>query len=400
MAVPTILIQGLDVSTEFAPATALYNCVVSLDSSTFVIAYGDTTNNLGKAVVGTLDGVTPSVDESDAVTFEAGPGLIRYVDIMKVNATTVVISYWYNPSGVGDNEIRVIVGTISGTTITFGSPTTIKSGVATVASRIIALDDTYFVVAYKWTDDDIYCVPCSISGTTITVGTEAGTGAVITGGLIYELSALNSTDFVMAYSEGNAPTDRAYAEIGVVDTGTLTITYGTIATISSSRAFFVKVITFDENYFCLVEAPSAVDADATYSHICQVSHVDHSITVKSSQTVDQTAVGAYSNCLFKINSTRCMFIHEQQLGLASAKIGYIAEGVLSGTNLSWEISVDPSSNGIKFWSDTLNYINATMMNADSFVIVFTKGSDNTGQIMGGLIQIADTNTQCNPNIII
>jgi len=127
-----------------------------------VISYRDGSDTQGKAVVGTVSGT--SISFGSEATFESG-GIDEYQDITyDASAQKVVIAY-LAPSNVG----KAIVGTVSGTSISFGTAATYD----TVAAdhNAIAYDPTAESVAIFYRDTTPFhgkAVSGKVSGTSIT----------------------------------------------------------------------------------------------------------------------------------------------------------------------------------------------------------------------------------------
>ena len=152
----------------FETAVARYSAVVyDANAQKIVIAYKDADNsNRSTAIVGTVSGT--SISFGTAVVFDATGGSNDFAATYDANAQKVVIAYQTS----SDNGIA-IVGTVSGTSISFGSPTQLEN------SRNTNLGITYdssaqkVVVAYKDNDGSNYgtAVVGTVSGTSISFGT-------------------------------------------------------------------------------------------------------------------------------------------------------------------------------------------------------------------------------------
>jgi hypothetical protein len=136
----------------------------------FVIAYQD--NTKGSAIVGTVSGT--SITFGTEVTFDS----VAVTDIsiaFDPNTTgKFVIAYKGDPAGTGDGT--AIVGTVSGTGITFGTAVVFNAGVTFMISVAFDPNTTgQFVVAYSDDANSNYgtAIVGTVSGTGITFGTEA-----------------------------------------------------------------------------------------------------------------------------------------------------------------------------------------------------------------------------------
>ncbi|MDB4352661.1 hypothetical protein OAA60_04445 [Porticoccaceae bacterium] len=153
----------------YRSSASFYN-VPSYDSTNnkVVIGYMDNGNsNHGKAIVGTVSGT--SISFGSEVTFNAGTSYSVLSTF--VGSGKVVISYKDNSNS---NAATAIVGTVSGTSISFGSEVTFDSAVNT--SRTAQTFDTTnnkLVIAYNNSANinEGIAVVGTVSGTSISFGT-------------------------------------------------------------------------------------------------------------------------------------------------------------------------------------------------------------------------------------
>ena len=133
-----------------------------------VIAYDDGGNsNYGTAIVGTVSGT--SISFGTAVVFESA---FIYFHHMTFDSTNDKVIIAYRDDG-NSNYGTAIVGTVSGTSISFGSPTVFESGRADDIS--VAYDSTNdkVVISYKDNPNDGYgtVIRGTVSGTSISFDT-------------------------------------------------------------------------------------------------------------------------------------------------------------------------------------------------------------------------------------
>lgn len=157
-----------------------------------------------------------------ATAVNAYNGIIQALDIAMLDSTHVVVVY-----SITSGAYEAVIGTISGGTISFGTPVTIFATAGDVV-EVAVLDSTHFVVMYKGSGD-LGTVRCgSVSGTTITFGTaQSFTGSALGGG---DICMLSSTLFAITY--GQSGNYFWHAICGTIS-GT-TITMGTTEEISQS----------------------------------------------------------------------------------------------------------------------------------------------------------------------
>ena len=134
-------------------------------SDKVVISYADDSNaSYGTAVVGTITGT--SISFGTPVVFDSAHSL--YTSCVYDPDTASVVIMYANASSQG----RGVVGTVSGTSITFGGTSTYKTGV--MPSYVACTYDTSsnrVVAAYRGTSGFAEAVVGAVSGTSLSFGT-------------------------------------------------------------------------------------------------------------------------------------------------------------------------------------------------------------------------------------
>ena len=196
-----------------------------------VIAYSDDGNSsYGTAVVGTVSGTsisfgTPVVFESNST---AGHMSVTYDS----TNNKVVIAYahsgnsWYG---------HAIVGTVSGTSISFGSSTVFESAASSFISAVYDSTNQKVVISYRDNGNSYYgtAVVGTVSGTSISFGTPV----TFTSAMVDHMSS--------AYDSANGKVVIVYSLSGVNDgtaiVGTVSgtsISFGTAVTYNSSHSYY------------------------------------------------------------------------------------------------------------------------------------------------------------------
>jgi hypothetical protein len=201
-----------------------------------VIAYKDGEQNssaAGKAIVGTISGT--SISFGTEVTFNAG-STDAIGATFDSNTNKVVIGYQDNGnSGYG----TAIVGTVSGTSISFGTAAVfaavdLTSGAGTSVKLVFESSTNKIIIAYvdNAASDAGKAVVGTVSGTSISFGSSAtfSSGDIAQLGMSYD-SNLNKA--LLAYRNGN----NSYYGTAVVGTVSGTsISFGTEAVYQSNQS--------------------------------------------------------------------------------------------------------------------------------------------------------------------
>ena len=203
-----------------------------------VIAFADNTNNLGKAVVGTVSGT--SISFGTVATFESAAS--SYCSISyDVSTQKMVIGYRDN----GNSSYgTAIVGTVSGTSISFGTPTVFNSGGNTLWIRTV-YDASHSKTVFAFRDiaaGNTSAYVGTVSGTSISFGSKA---TLQSGASEYIYGTYDSTNgkVVFTYSDGSN-SDNGTAVVGTVS-GT-SVSFGS-EVVFSARGTYRPGVTYDPN---------------------------------------------------------------------------------------------------------------------------------------------------------
>ena len=151
----------------FESATSDY-CTATFDSNSnkVVIAYRDVGNsNYGTAIVGTVSGT--NISFGSAAVFE-NSSTFDPVAVFDSNSNKVVIAY---RDGGNSSHGTSVVGTVSGTSITFGTPVVFEAAATNYLGA--AFDSTANKVVFSWSDSSVdgRAIVGTVSGTSISFGT-------------------------------------------------------------------------------------------------------------------------------------------------------------------------------------------------------------------------------------
>ena len=204
---------------------SLYNGCVFKDNK-IVIAYTDTGDgNKGKAIVGTVSGT--SISFGSAATFRNGT--TYFVTAAPTNESNkVVISF---KSAAESNYGKATVGTIVGTNLSFSSNHTFHSAATNYPRVILHASSGKLVISYvNDTNNDNVAIVGTVSGTSISFGSPT----------VYK-SSNNASKHTIAYDSANEKVVVVYGDAG--DNGRGTAKVGTVSGTSISFGTEVAATT-------------------------------------------------------------------------------------------------------------------------------------------------------------
>ena len=218
-------------NTEFIGATFDSN------SNKVVIAYRDAGNsNYGTAIVGTVDPSDNSISFGTAAVFESAHAWIIDATFDSSNNKVVIVYTDADNSNYG----TAIVGTVSGTDITFGTAVVFKSAATYYAVATFDTTNNKVVVCYDSSNG--YGIVGTVSGTSISFGSETSFDS---GGHTDLDVAYDSTSGkVLVVGASGSDSSRGEAVVGTVS-GT-SISFGTLVSYEAGASTYNRVV-FDTN---------------------------------------------------------------------------------------------------------------------------------------------------------
>ena len=336
-----------------------------------VIAYQDRESSLdrGTAIVGTVSGT--SITFGTPVIFNTGAISDNIVCVYDSDQQKIVIAFSDNPnSGNG----TAIVGTVSGTSISFGSEVVFQSGLARHMSMVYDADQQKIVIAYSNQPNSDYgtSIVGTVSGTSISFGT----AVIYNSGFTYSSSA--------TYNPVSQKTIIAYRDYSNSNYGT-----AIIGTVSGTSISFGSEVVFNTGVTDNINIVSNTDTGA-----CVVSYRDGNNsnygtarvgTVSGTSISFGTATVFYSNQVSYNNASyspiaKQIILATTDSGTGTDK-GYVVIGTISGTTISFG---SPISTGVSSVVEMQNtYI------AGGATALISMGGTSAGKTK--IFQIASTN---------
>lgn len=208
----------------FNAGTTSHISIAVLAEDKILLAYQDTSaSNYGHSLIGSISGTTFTWGSETAFN----SSYTDTNDVAVLTSGTVVVTFReINPFAIG----RACVGAISGSSVSWGTMTSIR-GDRTDDMVTVPLDETRFLTTYKADSvgQSLGRVG-AVSGSTISWGTEALIESVLIGSM--DIAVIDTDKAVLAYQDTTASGQGA-ARIGTVS--------GTSLTWSSKSVFNVNI---------------------------------------------------------------------------------------------------------------------------------------------------------------
>lgn len=313
-----------------AAATASAGTAASFDGSTdngpsiaydstnnvIVVAYADGTTGYGYAAVGSISGTT--ITFGTAVRFE-DPGNVDVPSVV-FDASTgkTVIAYGIASAG------KAIVGTVSGTSISFGTAVTFQASGTGSVSAVYDSTNSKVVIAYRNTVTNYgTAIVGTVSGTSISFGTAVTFNAAST---FYISATYTGTKVVIAYRNGGG-SFYGTAIVGTVS-GTA-ISFGTSAVFSSSISNYMAATYDSINAKVVIAFSDNGNSDYGTAVVGTVSGTSISFGTK---VVYNSQYTTNTSAVFALNTQRVV------IGCwnpATSFYGAYITGLVSGTSISF-----------------------------------------------------------------
>lgn len=365
-----------------------------------VIYYTDASNSYrGTAVVGTVSG--SSITFGTPVVFTAGGS--ERGGIVYDSANQKIVIAWKDDNS---NDGRAIVGTVSGTSITFGTAVQYENEQVNDVRVVYDAANGKVVIAYRNLDnnDRGHAVVGTVSGTSISFGSDN------------QFNSGDSRDIDMVYHSGAGKVviiyrDSNNSNYGTAIVGTVSgtsLSYGSPTVFVSDNPGFRPGIIYDSDAQKVVVAYE--DSNEGYAKVGTVSGTSISFgsasTFQSGSKRPQYMQGAYDSVAGKV-------VIAYRWG-NDGEVGYAVSGTVSGTSISFDSPVqfesgvvqnigvfyDPSSGKVIIGyrdqgdSDKGKYVlwqnsyNATNLTSENYIGIssaaYTNGQTVSVQIKGAV----------------
>ena len=310
-------------------AVAAYPSMATFDSSNnkIVIAYEDNDDSShGKAVVGTIDPSNNSVSYGSPVDFESAATNYAFITFDS-NSNKVVIAYVDQDNS---NYGTAIVGTVSGTSISFGTAVVFAAANTGVSGIVFDSSNNKIVISFTDITSDSYgkVVIGTVSGTSISFGSEVSFSGT---------NATNSNYTAISYDSTSERVVIAYRDYSNSGYGT-----AVVGAVSGTSISFGSVVVFNSAnsyWFSSTHDPNQNKTLITYRDIGNSSYgtaivgtVSGTAISFGSETVFNTANSGYQSASFN-SSTKNITVSYTDVG--NSNVGKVVTATISGSSVSF-----------------------------------------------------------------
>ena len=322
---------------------------IAFDSSAgkVVIAYQDNGDSgKGKAIVGTVDPSDNSISFGTAAEFDSGNTTRCSIGFDSSN-NKVVIAY---RDGNNSNYLTAIVGTVSGTSISFGSAVVARTEASIPYSVVYDTNAQRVVINYRFGVSGYGAsIVGAVSGTSISFGTSVtfNEGATVRTEAVYDA---NAQKIVIVYEDGSN-SSRGTAIIGTVDNSDNSISFGS-ETLFNNSASSEMDIAYDEDSQKVVIAYR--DENNSFYGTAIVGTVSGTSISFGTKVVYEESNSEYNTVVYDTNSNKVV-IHYRDAG--ASDVGTRVVGTVSGTSISFGTPVVVETGGVTYVNSVFDSTN-------------------------------------------
>ena len=328
---------GTAVDFDTDTQTYLYASVVhDPDQNKIIIAYRDNGNsNKGTAIVGTVSGTSISFG-TPVVFYDGGAsGQSDFNSIVYDSSNNKVVISFRGFDGSG-STCQSIVGTVSGTSISFGTAVTFSSDSANYMHSTFDSNSNRVVVVFRDQGNSSYgtAIVGTVSGTSISFGSEVVFESATTSYPQCVFDSSNNKVVVAYQDEGNS--DYGTAIVGTVS-GT-SISFGTPVVYHSARADKNKLAFDSTNNKVVIAFRDNGDNEKGKALVGTVSGTSISFGSTVTFSTSGTRID-YSSLSYNVAAQKVIVTYRQYIDASAVLSSEINEGTVSGTSISFGSSI-------------------------------------------------------------
>jgi len=335
----------------FESATTNYTAVTKINTNKYLVCYSDAGNsNRGTACVLSVSGST--ITEGTPVVFETG-GTTNIYSVSKLDTDKALVCY----TDTGNSNYGTACAmTVSGTTIIAGTPVVFDT-VDTSADLVLSapVDTNKAVVTYIDRTSSAYIRwrVLTVSGTTITANTAYGFGGGNTNYAIYGLRQLSTNKLVFLYRNTSS-----VASIIILTVSGTTVSYG--SSIASNTGG--KIAVLSDSKILIGTAGGFIIFTISGSTITLVS------IILPDNFLGESPSNGYD--LIEVNSNRAIYI--------SPSNEKYSDGVAIGISISNSNNISVESPKL-FETGNIDYVSACLGESNQVMVTYQdEGNSNYG----------------------
>jgi len=344
---------GSEVVFESVARSQYISTVYDSTNNKIVIAYQFYNNSAGTgvAIVGTVSGT--SISFGTKVTFDSSNDITEISADFDIDGSKVVIGY---ADGGNSNKGKFVVGTVSGTSISFGSEVVFEAGSVSghIVSTAYCSTIGKIVFAYRDTSNSKYgtsiVLQNAYTATNLTAENYIGMsgGAVSYTGDVVPQVIGSSVVYEQAYSSDNravfdsnsnrivvAYTDQGNSSYGTAVVGTVSgtaISFGTpVVFESASSGWFAPAFDSSNNKVVIGYNDSGNSGKGT-AIVGTVNPSDNSISFGTAALFESSGTVTFVKAVFDSNANKIVVTYRDH---SNNFYGTAAVGTVSGTNISF-----------------------------------------------------------------
>ena len=359
--------EGFDTPTVFENASTSYaSAAYDSTSNKIVIAYTDVANsNKGTAIIGTVSGTLISF--GSAVVFN---NAITYDIATTYDSANNKIVIAYQDRG---NSLygTAIVGTVSGTSISFGSEVVFYSGESGDISGAYDPVNNKIIIAYKGLNAAGWAIVGTVSGTSISFGSA---GQFESASTDFTSTTYDSTSnkIIIAYTTGA----NGKAVVGTVS-GT-SISFGSTVTFNSTSIQFTSANYDSVNNKTIVSYRDLGNSSYGTAVVGTVSGTSISF---GSEVIFNSATTVYQSATYDSTNNKIVIAYRDG---GNSEYGTAIVGTVSGTSISF-------GSELVFESASSNFISATYDSANNKIVIAYADAGNASYGTAVMFQNAGSN---------
>lgn len=354
--------------TNVAFTSAAYDSV----NNRVVVAYRDDGNsNYGTAVVGTVSGT--SISFGSPVVFESAFANSITSTYDSTN-NKVVIAY----ADAGNSAYgTAIVGTVSGTSISFGTAVVFRSANTSPYSMTYDIVNNKLTIFYADGGNSFYgtAIVGTVSGTSISFGTAVVFNSAGVGGFVASTYDLTNTKTVVVYqNEGNAR--YGTARVGTVS-GT-SISFGSAVVFNTANTQYVSIGYDSANGKSVITYRDVGNSNFGTAIIGTVSGTNISF---GAEAVFESAAINFNSLSYDSANNKIVIAYADE---GNASYGTFIVGTVSGTSITF-------GSAVVFESAVSQYLSAVYDSVNQKVVVVYQDQGNSSSGTSVVFQNTSTN---------